>query len=121
MSFSEYEQHDAIGLADLIRRGEVSAAEVIDAAIARVEARNPHDETLSAGGSSWDDFLRRLLDEIPFTPLFNASGAPAASLPMARSARGMPVGVQLGAALGREDMLLQLSAQLEAAHPWRNV
>lgn len=69
----------------------------------------------------WDDFLHRLLDEIPFTPLFNATGAPAASLPMGKSARGLPVGVQIGAASGREDSVLKLSAQIEAAHPWRHV
>jgi hypothetical protein len=36
-----YAQHDALGLADLIRRGEVSAAEVCETAIASVEALNP--------------------------------------------------------------------------------
>src|SRR3954466_5702959 len=39
--FAEYEQYDALGLAELVRRHEVSAAEVLDAAIERVEARNP--------------------------------------------------------------------------------
>lgn len=39
--FAEYESHDGIGLASLIRRREVTAAEVLEAAIARVEARNP--------------------------------------------------------------------------------
>ena len=39
--FSEYEQHDALGLAQLIRRGEVSAPEVVEAAISRIERRNP--------------------------------------------------------------------------------
>ena len=39
--FAEYESYDALGLAALIKAGEVSAAEVLDAAIARVEARNP--------------------------------------------------------------------------------
>jgi amidase len=31
---------------------------------------------------------------------------------------GLPIGVQLGGAFGREDMLLQVAAQLEAAEPW---
>src|SRR5262245_26146527 len=39
--FTEYEQYDALGLADLVRQRQVTAAELLDAAIARVEARNP--------------------------------------------------------------------------------
>ena len=39
--FAEYEHYDALGLADLVRRRQVSADELLDAAIARVEARNP--------------------------------------------------------------------------------
>ena len=39
--FCEYEHYDAIGLAELIRTRELSAVEVAEAAIARIEARNP--------------------------------------------------------------------------------
>ena len=39
--FAEYEAYDALGLAALVKAGEVSATEVLEAAIARVEARNP--------------------------------------------------------------------------------
>src|SRR4029079_12968839 len=39
--FAEYEQYDALGLAELVRRREVSPADLLDAAIERVEARNP--------------------------------------------------------------------------------
>lgn len=53
-----------------------------------------------------------------FTQLFNASGQPAISLPMYRTASGLPVGIQLVASWGREDLLFGLSAQLEAARPW---
>jgi Asp-tRNA(Asn)/Glu-tRNA(Gln) amidotransferase A subunit family amidase len=38
---AEYDQHDGLGLAALIRTGEVSAPEVVEAAIARIEADNP--------------------------------------------------------------------------------
>ena len=41
MKTEELERHDGMGLAELIRRKEVSAAEVLDATIAAVEARNP--------------------------------------------------------------------------------
>jgi amidase len=36
------------------------------------------------------------------------------------SAAGVPVGIQLGAAYGREDLLLQIAAQLEQAAPWKD-
>jgi amidase len=39
--FGDYEQHDALGLAHLIRAGEVTAHEVLREAIARIERRNP--------------------------------------------------------------------------------
>jgi amidase len=53
-----------------------------------------------------------------FTAGFNSSGQPAISLPMHWSEDGLPIGVQLVAAYGREDLLLQVAAQLEQAQPW---
>ncbi|HTO42154.1 MAG TPA: amidase [Rhizomicrobium sp.] len=41
MSFADYESYDALGLAGLVRRKEVSAAELLEAAIARIERHNP--------------------------------------------------------------------------------
>ena len=38
--FAEYEQYDGLGLAELVRQGQVTPAELLDAAIERVEARN---------------------------------------------------------------------------------
>ncbi len=55
---------------------------------------------------------------VPFTPAFNASGQPAISLPLHWSADGLPIGVQLVAAYGREDLLIQVASQLEQAQPW---
>jgi amidase len=53
-----------------------------------------------------------------FTAGFNASGQPAISLPLHWSADGLPIGVQLVAAHGREDLLIRVAAQLEQAQPW---
>ncbi len=54
----------------------------------------------------------------PFTAAFNASGQPAASLPLHWTADGLPVGVHLAAAYGRDELLLGLCARLEEAAPW---
>jgi amidase len=53
-----------------------------------------------------------------FTMPYNFTGQPAISLPLHWSTEGLPVGVQLVAAYGREDQLFQIAAQLEAAQPW---
>ena len=52
------------------------------------------------------------------TQPFNVTGQPAISLPLARSAAGLPIGVQFVAAYGREDLLVQLAAQLEGEYRW---
>jgi amidase len=56
----------------------------------------------------------------PFTAPFNATGQPACSVPLFHNAAGLPIGIQLVAAYGREDLLLRISAQLEAAQPFQH-
>jgi amidase len=55
---------------------------------------------------------------VTFTAPFDATGQPAMSLPLHWTAAGMPMGVQLVAAYGREDVLIRVGAQLEQALPW---
>ena len=62
--------------------------------------------------------MMRAAQYVPFTPAFNASGQPAISLPLHWTPDGLPVGVQLVAAYGREDVLFRVAAQLETAQPW---
>ena len=61
---------------------------------------------------------RRIASFIPYTAQFNMTGQPAVSLPLHWTPGGLPVGVQLVAAYGREDVLIQVASQLEQAAPW---
>ena len=54
----------------------------------------------------------------PFCAVFNASGQPAASLPLGWSSSGLPIGVQLAAAFGQDELLIALCAEVERASPW---
>ncbi|HSD01365.1 MAG TPA: amidase [Gaiellales bacterium] len=54
-----------------------------------------------------------------FVRIWNVTGQPAMSLPFAETDAGVPVGVQLVAAYGRDDLLLSVAAQLEADAGWR--
>ena len=54
----------------------------------------------------------------PNTQLFNQTGQPAISLPLAMSRNGLPIGVQFAGKFGDEATLLRLAAQLEVAAPW---
>jgi amidase len=54
----------------------------------------------------------------PYTPVANQTGQPAISLPLHENADGLPIGVHLVAAYGREDLLLRVASQLETADPW---
>src|SRR3954447_22730124 len=57
----------------------------------------------------------------PYTSLFNITGQPAISVPMGLGPDGLPTGVQIAGKPLCEDTLLQLAAQLEAAHPWAHL
>jgi len=70
--------------------------------------------------SSTDDaaYLDAVLASVGFTSLFNNSGNPAMSVPLATSRDGLPIGIQFAGRFGDEATLFRVAGQLESASPW---
>ncbi len=90
-----------------------------DVALGPVWANPPQPiGAMSMQNPDIDSFAAEMRREMPFTPIYNMSGCPAISLPLHRTAAGLPVGIHLGSSVGKEGLLLRLAAQLEQASPW---
>ncbi|MGH6956063.1 MAG: amidase, partial [Caulobacteraceae bacterium] len=72
-----------------------------------------HGEPLDLEG-----YAGRLFAFMPNTQAFNITGQPAASIPLAMSEGGLPIGVQFAARQAEDALLVSLAAQLEKAAPW---
>ncbi|CCG02458.1 amidase [Blastococcus saxobsidens] len=81
-----------------------------------IAARPPELGWFTAAGPEEEG--RRINSVMPFTAQFNVTGQPAISLPLHWTDEGLPVGVQIVAAFGREDVLVRVAAALEEAAPW---
>jgi amidase len=73
---------------------------------------------LLAPGADLATLIANLDGLTVWTIPFNVTGQPAISLPLGVTTDGLPIGVQLVARTGREDVLIRVAAQLEAAAPW---
>jgi amidase len=69
----------------------------------------------------YETVIERLMDWVAFTPLQNATGDPAISLPMGTSSGGLPIGVQLSAPRGYDRRLIELAYELEEARPFARI
>ena len=65
-----------------------------------------------------DQMAGEAFDWIPWTPIYNATGQPAMSVPLHWNADGLPIGVHFVGRFGDEATLLRLASQLETARPW---
>jgi Asp-tRNA(Asn)/Glu-tRNA(Gln) amidotransferase A subunit family amidase len=66
------------------------------------------------------DISARMFDWLPYTPVFNLTGQPAVSVPLAWTHDGLPLGLQFAGRMNDEATLFSLAAQLERAKPWRD-
>ena len=74
-------------------------------------------DTMSQDLSQIAPALRRYM---PATSMFNMSGQPSMSVPLAWNAAGLPLGMMFSARFGDEAGLFRLAAQLEQARPWKH-
>jgi amidase len=112
----------ALGQLNLISRQAMVATAQYDAVLTPTLALPPRPIGWFSGTAAnpvdpAEDFERQKRFT-PYTAVYNASGQPAASLPLHTSADGLPIGVMLVGRQAGEAALLALSAQLEAAAPW---
>lgn len=81
----------------------------LNVAVGYLDANDP-----ALGARAWFDKLSAVLG----TAIYNATGIPAISLPLAESTEGWPIGIQLAARNAEESTLLALAGDLERAMPW---
>jgi amidase/6-aminohexanoate-cyclic-dimer hydrolase len=101
-------------------RAMAAVFERIDVLLSPVMAEPPAE--IGRFAHRTEDYLAYRLDMVwpysPFCAAFNASGQPAASLPLHWTAEGLPVGVQVAAAAGEDETLIALCREVEMARPW---
>ena len=120
VSATQYAQ--ALGVLGLASRQAIAATAQYDAVLTPTLAQPPRPVGWFCGTAEdpvdpAEDFERQKRFT-PFTAVYNATGQPAASLPLHWTADGLPVGVMLVGRPAGEAALLALSAQVEAAAPW---
>lgn len=74
-------------------------------------------DTMAKDLSGIGPLLRRYM---PGTSMYNMSGQPAMSVPLAWNKAGLPLGMMFAARFGDEGTLFRLAAQLEQARPWKD-
>lgn len=92
-----------------------------DAALTPVLAKPTPELGWLDPNQPYEVVIERLVQWANFTPLQNATGDPAVSLPLATGSNGMPIGVQIATGAGREARLLELAYELEEARPFARI
>jgi len=110
----------ALAALQLASRRAVAATAAYDAVLTPALAQLPAPVGWFADAGDPAAEFARMVAFTPFTATYNSTGQPAVSLPLHWTPDGLPVGVQLVGRPADEATLLRLSAQLEAARPWRD-
>jgi amidase len=98
------------------RIGELQPS-ALEAAMLRILGTLGSGRLVRAAGLL-DEAAANAFELTPWTPLYNATGQPAMSVPLHWNAAGLPVGVHFVARFGDEATLFRLAGQLERTKPW---
>jgi amidase len=102
-----------------VARSVIAFLSQFDAVLTPALARSPVPiGEINGLGPDPEDHYRRSGGFTPYTAMLNVTGQPAISVPLYEDAEGLPLAVQLIGPPAREEVLLQLAFQLEAALPW---
>ena len=82
------------------------------------EPPNPHGELQAFSDEEVGSVMKRIMPSLSLTSWANLTGQPAISLPLHWADGNVPMGSQLIAQHGREDILLSVAAELEGVLPW---
>jgi amidase len=99
-------------------RAVAAATSAFDVVLSPTMAILPPALGTLSGDNAFAEIAAGLSGMTSFAIPFDVSGQPAISLPLSWAPSGLPIGVQLVAQYGREDVLFRLASQLEAAEPW---
>ncbi len=116
--------HRLPGVVRRLRRSRLKTAELFRTVDVVLTPTLSHTTPLLGHLSPEQDFeghFAKLLEYVAFTPLQNATGDPAISLPLGQTSNGLPLGVHFTAAWGSERTLLGLAYELEAAQPFARI
>jgi amidase len=109
----------ALGRLESVARSIVASFEPYDLVLTPALAQRPVPigEIHGCGSEPWEQY-RRSGFFTPYTAIINITGQPAAAVPLYHGEDGLPTAIQLVGRPAREDVLLSLIGQLEAALPW---
>ena len=122
--YARARRRTAVGVVRRLRASHRTYAEALsglDAVLAPVVAHTTPRIGHLSPQQDFEVLFDKLIAYAGFTPLNNATGSPAISLPMGATKTGLPIGVQLMGAHGGERTLLELAYELEQAAPFRQI
>ena len=114
---------DYVAARDCLRAAELQMSDFhrqFDVIVSPVLSKPPAPlGWLDMNASDMQNYAKKFREYSGFTAFYNGTGAPSMSVPLHRTASGLPIGIMMSADWGQDALLLRLAAQIEQAAPWQ--